>query len=173
MSGCVWYAVASALGSTCADNYVLAVAGVDVRAAGLATHYIPSHLLPEVESRLQRLAGSHAAHIRRPMDLSEINRLLCEIEEHAGPLPRGKLTEQLPWINQHFSNHSVGDILQSLSRRQAQLSALDQTVVEAAWLENTLKALGRCEQFQLQLCGMSEWWRMALTHCLCFVADGR
>ena len=32
-----------------------ASAGVDVRSAGLATHFIPSHRLPDLEARLQKL----------------------------------------------------------------------------------------------------------------------
>lgn len=140
-----------------------------MRTSGLATHYIPSRLLPEIESRLRRLgerrgssAPSHAVSRlpgappsrddRRvhdgghgPLELSAINRVLCELESEAGPLPDGPLVHQLPWIRKHFGSReaSVGSVIASLRLSQGQLKGQQGVNLEANWVEETLTALAK------------------------------
>ena len=142
----------------------LALIGVDVRTSGLATHYIPSWLLPELETRLRTLganrrmasapllsdassaAASHT-HVSLPLDLSSINQVLSELESEAGPPLEGSLTpQQLSWIRRHFGGRepSVGSILASMRSRLKQLGQHPgREAAEVAWTEETLVALDK------------------------------
>ncbi|KAG1653896.1 hypothetical protein FOA52_013779 [Chlamydomonas sp. UWO 241] len=137
--------------------------GVDVRTAGLATHYVPSHLLHEVEGRLHRLGPA-------ARDLSVVAGVLSQLEHEGGALPTGPLLQALPWIDAHFGGPSVGHIIESLTVRRAQLVTMQQQQqqqqqqqhrgqqqgaqpttqqqggcckAEAAWLDEALAALAK------------------------------
>ena len=137
-----------------------ALIGVDVKTSGLATHYIPIWLLPELETRLRTLganrrsasapllsaAASHT-HVSLPLDLSSINQVLSELESEAGIPPEGSLTpQQLSWIRRHFGGRepSVGLILASMRSRLEQLGQHPgREAAEVAWTEETLVALDK------------------------------
>lgn len=57
-----------------------ALAGADVKRAGLATHYIPSAALPDVEAELRR----QGAYMR---DFAAVDRTLSAFEVCSQPIP--------------------------------------------------------------------------------------
>ncbi len=56
--------------------------GVTVREAGLATHYIPSSVVPELERQIHAL-GPKAAQF------DQVARVLDTLERQHGPMPTG------------------------------------------------------------------------------------
>ncbi|GAX80368.1 hypothetical protein CEUSTIGMA_g7807.t1 [Chlamydomonas eustigma] len=142
--------------------------GVDVRDSGLATHFIPSHLLERVEEGIMALseqnstATNNSRQALRSLDLSEVDAVLRRLQSEGGAMPAGKLKQQLPWINHHFGLSSINSIIESLKKRHTQLTqqqqggnALAGTADEAAWIEETLQGLERgsplslCVTFEL------------------------
>jgi hypothetical protein len=117
--------------------------GVELKEAGLATHYLPSHALPHLLDQLHSLGP-------KARDLSVVNSILTEAETKASSsssaaaaggagggaataaagggaagggvgasLPlNSKLQQQLPSINKAFGNHhkSVGEVLEELDK---------------------------------------------------------
>jgi enoyl-CoA hydratase/carnithine racemase len=88
--------------------------GVDVLHAGIATHYVPSALLPEVEKSLEGL-GSAAT------SLHKINEVLNDFQRQE-PLPDGTLPSMRDDIDAIFGGQcSVEGIYRACERRQGQL----------------------------------------------------
>jgi hypothetical protein len=75
------------------NKYALCVAwlaGVTLREAGLATHYVPSSHMPQVEEALQGLGRTLQQEGRRgPWELGRVAQALDSAERAAGPLPQG------------------------------------------------------------------------------------
>eukprot|EP00891_Asterochloris_glomerata_P008803 jgi/Astpho2/8803/Aster-05446 len=96
--------------------------GVQLREATLATHYMPSHLLPELESELQQL-GTEASSRKA------VHELLAKFEAREQPPQQTDLLVQLPDINGVFAHDSVEQIHQALEERGD------------AWAQQTLKLM--------------------------------
>ncbi len=96
-----------------------------------------------------------------PLDLSEVNEVLCQLEAEGGPEPQGQLGDQARWVERHFGGAkaaSLQAILASLEVRQRELaderrqrSGEGQEAdegkklmdLEASWIGETLLALAR------------------------------
>lgn len=84
--------------------------GADVYHAGLATHYVPSSLLGELEEALITLPNK---------DVSEAN--VCSILDkfHSTSLPKFSLESHLKDIQTHFTAPSVESIFESLRKSES------------------------------------------------------
>jgi hypothetical protein len=90
-------------------SILLILQGVDVLHAGLATHYIPSELLPELQNAILHCISStgtthaHSADINTQNIQLEISlrSLLNEFQSRT-PLPSGELTQHMKTISRIF-----------------------------------------------------------------------
>eukprot|EP00879_Flechtneria_rotunda_P008843 GHRR01009263.1.p1 GENE.GHRR01009263.1~~GHRR01009263.1.p1 ORF type:complete len:316 (+),score=94.56 GHRR01009263.1:759-1706(+) len=101
--------------------------GADVKAAGLATHYIPSSHLHLIKQQLQQ-AGPEAA------DLPVVNRILTAIEAQAAERQKPGVSSfepLMPIIRRCFGHQLVGDIVATLQAEKA----------EQDWCQEALKQL--------------------------------
>ncbi|KAL3135650.1 hypothetical protein ABBQ38_006131 [Trebouxia sp. C0009 RCD-2024] len=81
--------------------------GIQVKEATLATHYLPSHRLPELEQALHDL-GPQAAHH------SSVHTLLCSLEEKDTAPQQSDLLLRLPEMSACFNKDSVEDVYAAL-----------------------------------------------------------
>jgi 3-hydroxyisobutyryl-CoA hydrolase len=108
---------------------VLFPAGLQVKQAGLATHFIPSSHLPQIKQQLQQ-AGPAAS------DLAHVNNILTNIEAAAGQQQQqgaDSLFAKLPIIDRCFGKVSVPQIVAALQSERA----------EAEWSKEALQQLQR------------------------------
>jgi 3-hydroxyisobutyryl-CoA hydrolase len=107
------------------------LAGLQVKQAGLATHFIPSNHLPHIKQQLQQ-AGPAAA------DLAHVNNILTNIEATAAAAgaqqeAADKLFSKLPVIDRCFKQASVPQIV----------AALQAETAEKEWCAEALQQLQR------------------------------
>lgn len=93
--------------------------GIEVKEAGLATHYIPSSHLPLIRQQLQQ-AGPAAA------DLSHVNSILTDIEAQAAAAAGqstatcSSLSRRLPVIARCFGKKTVSEVVNALQTERAE-----------------------------------------------------
>eukprot|EP00249_Psilotum_nudum_P019854 c27449_g1_i2 orf=984-2288(-) len=107
--------------------------GAELFASGLATHFVPSERLAELEKRLQNLNSG---------DLDIVNSAINEFSEKIKP-KEGSPLYRLAQIDKCFSKNSMEEILNALEFEGAK--------VDDNWYEATLRALRKASPVSLKI----------------------
>eukprot|EP00249_Psilotum_nudum_P019853 c27449_g1_i1 orf=795-2099(-) len=107
--------------------------GAELFASGLATHFVPSERLAELEKRLQNLNSG---------DLDIVNSAINEFSEKIKP-KEGSPLYRLAQIDKCFSKNSMEEILNALEFEGAK--------VDDNWYEGTLRALRKASPVSLKI----------------------
>ena len=134
--------------------------GRDVVAAGVATHYLPSELLPNLK---QQITGADFAHGAAEM--------LNEILTHACIRDRGSFAEHTAEIDRCFSGATIEDIMAALEAEQTEWAEAQRAILSTRSPETMKVALrqlregARLESFEENM--RNEYrigWRKVQSH---------